>query len=63
MSTLPELDDQANAEVFDLLKTIRDMDCLDITDEEILYGHSRIEGYAWIAEHAYRFGLARHTQS
>jgi hypothetical protein len=62
MTTTPELDDQAEAEIFSLLKTIRDMDCLDITDDEIRDGHHRIEGYAWLAEHAYRFGMARERE-
>ena len=47
--------------LFSLLKTVRDLDSLDITDEEIRDGHHRIEWYAWLAEQAYRLGQESRT--
>ncbi len=49
--------------LFSLLKTVRDLDSLDITDEEIREGHHRIEWYAWLAEQAYRLGQESRTEA
>lgn len=40
----------------DLMCEVRDRDNLDISDDEIAYGHHRITGYAWLAQEAYAAG-------
>lgn len=50
--------DDITEATFPLLVQVADRDSLDINDDDIRDGHHRIEGYAWLAEQAYRLGAA-----